>query len=51
MIATQNKSDIVAMGQNLKAVEDKMAEVVGKLGEVVKKSDIAGVMVDFGNHG
>jgi hypothetical protein len=49
MIATQNKSDIVAMGQNLKAVEDKMAEVVGELGEVVKKSDIAGVMVDFGN--
>ncbi|ETP71238.1 ORF6N domain-containing protein [Lachnospiraceae bacterium JC7] len=49
MLTAKNNNDIAAMSHNLKVVEKQMAEVVGELGEVVRKSDISGVMIDFGN--
>ena len=49
MIASQNTKDILDIRKNLDRVEDQMAEVVSSLGDVVTRSELATVMVDFGN--
>lgn len=49
MIASQNTKDILDIRKNLDKVENQMAEVVSSLGDVVTHSELATVMVDFGN--
>ena len=49
MIASQNTKDILDIRKNLDKVENQMAEVVSSLGNVVTHSELATVMVDFGN--
>ena len=49
MIASQNTKDIIDIRNNLDKVENQMAEVVSSLGDVVTHSELATVMVDFGN--
>lgn len=49
MISSQNTKDIMDIRKNLDKVENQMADVVSSLGEVVTHSELATVMVDFGN--
>ncbi len=49
IVTAQNSHDIADISHNLQVVEEQMAEVVNELGEVVKKSDISDIMIDFGN--
>ena len=45
----KNAQDISALRGSLDRVNDKVAGVVDRLGEVVTKSDLAEIMVDFGS--
>lgn len=49
MISTQNTKDIMDIRRDLDKVENQMADVVSSLGDVVTHSELATVMVDFGN--
>ena len=49
MISSQNTKDIMDIRKNLDKVENQMADVVSSLGDVVTHSELATVMVDFGN--
>lgn len=45
---TQNVHEIMEMRSSLSKVEDKVAEIVDTLGEVVTKSELSQIMLDFG---
>ena len=49
MMATQNTKDILDIRKSLDKLENQMADVVSSLGDVVTHSELATVMVDFGN--
>jgi len=49
LMATQNTRDIIDIRRDLDKVENQMAGVVNSLADVVTKSELAKVMVDFGN--
>ena len=46
---TQNTQDLLDLRKSLSAVDDKVADIIGALGNVVTKSELANVMLDFGN--
>ena len=41
--------DVMELRSELSAVEDKVAGVIDSLGEVVTKSELSGILLDFGN--
>ena len=45
----RNMRDIMELRSELSAVEDKVANVVDSLGEVVTKSELSGILLDFGD--
>ena len=45
----QSKEDLLDLRKSLSAVDDKVADIIGALGNVVTKSELANVMLDFGN--
>lgn len=45
---TQNVHDIMEVRSSLSKVEDKVAKIVDTLGEVVTKSELSHIMLDFG---
>lgn len=45
---TQNVHDMMEMRSSLSKVEDKVAKIVDTLGEVVTKSELSHIMLDFG---
>lgn len=49
MMVTQNTKDILDIRKSLDKVENQITNVVSSLGEVVTRSELANVMVDFGN--
>ena len=46
---TQNTQDLLDLRKSLSAVDDKVANIIDTLGNVVTKSELANVMLDFGN--
>lgn len=48
MQTSQNVRDIMELRGSLASVEDKVAGVVDALGEVVTKSELSGMLLDFG---
>ena len=49
MISSQNTKEILDIRKSLDKVENQVADVVSSLGDVVTHSELATVMVDFGN--
>lgn len=49
MQTTENIRDIMELRNSLSEVEEKVAGVVDKLGDVVTHSELSEVMIDFGN--
>ena len=45
----RNMRDVMELRSELSAVEDKVAGVIDSLGEVVTKSELSGILLDFGN--
>ena len=45
----QSKEDLLDLRKSLSAVDDKVADIIGALGNVVTKSELANVMLDFGS--
>lgn len=48
MQTTQNTKDLFELRNSLSTIDDKVASIVDSLGEVVTKSELADVMIDFG---
>ena len=46
---TQNTQDLLDLRKSLSAVDDKVASIIDTLGNVVTKSELANVMLDFSN--
>ena len=46
---TENARDLLEVRSSLSALDDKVASIVSTLGEVVTKSQLADVMLDFGD--
>lgn len=46
---TQNTQDLLDLRKSLSDVDDKVANIIDTLGNVVKKSELANVMLDFAN--
>lgn len=46
---TKNTRDLLDLRESLSAVDDKVANIIDTLGNVVTKSELANVMLDFGN--
>ena len=46
---TKNTHDLLDLRNSLSAVNDKVADIIDTLGNVVTKSELADVMLDFGN--
>lgn len=46
---TENTRDLLEVRSSLSALDDKVASIVSTLGEVVTKSQLADVMLDFGD--
>ena len=46
---TQNTKDLLDLRKSLSAVDDKVASIIDTLGNVVTKSELANVMLDFSN--
>lgn len=46
---TQNTQELLDLRNSLSAVDDKVAGIIDTLGNVVTKSELANVMLDFGN--
>ena len=44
---TQNTQDLLDLRKSLSAVDDKVADIIGALGNVVTKSELANVMLDL----
>ncbi len=49
MQTSRNTQEIIDLKSNLSEVNDKMASVVDQLGNIVTKSELADIMLDFGN--
>lgn len=46
---TQNTQDLLKLRNSLSVIDDKVANIIDTLGNVVTKSELANVMLDFGN--
>ena len=49
MATTENSREIIKLNARCRELDDKVADVVDRLGEMVTQSEISQIMMDFGN--